>query len=75
MAKEELERRMAEKALGQRVVIHDDGSRNSMYDLRVGPADAPELAIECVGAIDPIRAETWKVGLSKGAWDLALRGD
>jgi hypothetical protein len=24
-----------------------------MYDLRIGSADAPEMAVECVGTVDP----------------------
>jgi len=75
MAGEEWARRIVEKEVGRSVVVHDDGSRPGMYDLRIGPADAPELAVECVGAIDPVRAETWSVGQSEGPLKLALRGD
>jgi len=53
----------------------DDQSQPSMFDLRVGPADAPAIAIECVGAVDPVRVETWNVGPAKGAVHLALKGD
>jgi hypothetical protein len=72
---EEWARRIVEKALGRSVVINDDGSKPSMYDLRIGPADAPELAVECVGAVDQTRAETWSVGPSEGPLELALQGD
>jgi hypothetical protein len=72
---EEWARRIVEKELKRSVVINDDGSRPSMYDLRIGPADAPELAIECVGAIDPTRTETWNVGPVRGPLKRALRGD
>jgi hypothetical protein len=75
MAGEEWARRIVEKELRRSVVVNDDGSMPSMYDLRIGPADAPELAVECVGAVDPIRAETWSEGPSKGPLELALRGD
>ncbi len=75
MAGEEWARRIVEKELRRSVVVNDDGSRDGMYDLRIGPADAPELAVECVGAVDPIRAETWSEGPSKGPLELALRGD
>ena len=46
-----------EKELRRNVALKDDSSMPSTYDLRVGPADAPEVAVECVGAIDPIFAE------------------
>jgi hypothetical protein len=72
---EEWARRIVEKELRRNGVIHDDGSRDAMYDLRIGPADAPELAVEVVGAGDPTRAETWSAGPSKGPLELALRGD
>ena len=54
---------------------HDDGSANSMYDLRIGPAYAPEVASECVGAVDPILTNTWNVGPVRGPLKLALAGD
>jgi hypothetical protein len=64
-----------EKELRRSVVVNDDNSRPGMYDLRIGLADAPELAVECVGAIDQTRAETWSEGPSKGPLELALQGD
>ena len=75
MAGEEWARRIVEKELRQTVVVNDDNSSTSMYDLRIGPADAPELAVECVGAVDQTRAETRSVGQSKGQLELALRDD
>ena len=39
-------------------VVNDDGSAPGMYDLRVGPANAPQVAIECVGAVDQTFTET-----------------
>jgi hypothetical protein len=44
---------MLEKDLRRDVALKDDGSMPSIYDLRVGAANAPEVAVECVGAIDP----------------------
>jgi hypothetical protein len=32
--------------------VHDDGSQTSMYDLRIGAVEAPDVAIECVGAVN-----------------------
>ncbi len=52
MAGEDWARRIVQNALNRDVQIHDDNSRPSMYDLRIGPADTPEVAIECVGAVD-----------------------
>lgn len=72
---EEWARRIVQKELRQNVVVNDDGTRDSMYDLRIGPADAPELAVECVSAVDQTRAETGAAVLSEGPWELALRGD
>lgn len=50
--------------LGRPVVVHDDGSEPSMYDLRVGPVDAPEIAIEVTTAVDPAWRATWNTGKS-----------
>jgi hypothetical protein len=46
-----------------------------MYDLRLGHAEAPEVAIACVGAVDSIFTETWNVGPAKGPLALACAGD
>src|SRR6266404_211705 len=75
MAGEEWARRILEKELGLVVVVHDDGSENGMYDLRVGPVDAPEIAIECAGAVDPVFTETWNIGPAKDPLQLQLKGD
>jgi hypothetical protein len=75
MAGEEWARRILEKKLKRDVVINDDGSKDGMYDLRVGPADAPEMAVECVAAVDPIFTETWNLGPAKGPLELTLEGD
>lgn len=74
-AGEEWARRIVGKALGRIVDINDDGRAPGMYDLRVGPKDAPEIAIECVRAVDPIYTETWKVGPGKGALQLSIQGN
>jgi hypothetical protein len=55
-----------EKELNCRAVVHDDGSQPSMYDLRIGAVEAPDVAIECVRAVDPVSAETWNVGPGRG---------
>jgi hypothetical protein len=72
---EERARLLLERVLGRPVAKHDDGSQPSMYDFRVGPPHAPEIAIECVGAVDAQRTETWNVGPAKGPESLNLRGD
>ena len=64
-----------EKELNRPVVIHDDGSQPSMYDLRIGDVEAPEVAIECVGAVDSVFTETWNVGPGRGSFSLAVKGD
>jgi hypothetical protein len=75
MAGEEWARRILEKELKRNVTLNDDGSMPGMYDLRIRLADVPEMAVECVGAVDPILTETWNVGTAKGPLELALQGD
>ena len=75
MAGEELARRIVERELKRAVHINDDGSTPGMYDLRVGSPHAPEMAIECVGAVDKIFTETWNVGPAKGPIELSIKGD
>lgn len=75
MAGEEWARRIVEKDLGRTVVINDDGSAPGMYDLRIGPVGEPEVAIECVGAVDQIYTETWNVGPARGPLQLSVKGD
>jgi hypothetical protein len=75
MAGEELARRIIEKELNRTVVINDDNSAPGMYDLRIGPPDATEMAIECVGAVDPIFTETWNIGPARGPLELSVKGN
>ena len=53
-------------ALREAVQHHDDGSDDGMYDLRVGPADAPAAAIEVIGAVDAAHTRTWSAGPGRG---------
>jgi hypothetical protein len=66
---------ITEKELNCPVVIHDDGSQPSMYDQRIGAVEAPDVAIECVGAVDSVFTETWNVSPGKGPLRLAIKGD
>lgn len=75
MAGEEWARRIIENELGRSVALNDDNSKARMYDLRIGPSDTPEIAIECVGAVDSIFTETWNIGPAKGPLDLPIAGD
>jgi hypothetical protein len=75
MAGEEWARRIVEKEMGRTVLINDDNSAPGMYDLRIGPPDTPEVAIECVGAVDSVFTETWNVGPAEGPLSLAVEGD
>ena len=59
---EEWAARLVSKELGVDAEVHDDNSSPQMYDVRVGHAESPQIAIECVGAVDPVRTETWNVG-------------
>lgn len=74
-ASEEFARRIVERELKRPVVINDDNNAPGMYDLRVGPADAPEVAIECVGAVDQTYTETWNIGPARGPLHLSVKGD
>jgi hypothetical protein len=53
-------------SLGREVHHHDDGSRDSMYDLRIGPVDQPSVAIEVIGAVNPLFTRTWNAGAAQG---------
>jgi len=64
-----------EKELNRSVDIHDDGSQPSMYDLRIGAVESPDVAIECVSAVDSVRTRTWKAGPDKGPLHLEVKGD
>jgi hypothetical protein len=72
---EECARRILQRELGRPVVLNDDGRQPGLYDLRVGEVDAPDIAIECVGAVDDIRTETWNIGPAQGALSLDLAHD
>lgn len=75
MSVESWAQKIVQDELQQSVVVHDDNSQPSMYDLRIGPADSPAIAIECVGAVDSVRTETWNLGPGRGPLTLALRRD
>lgn len=75
MTGEEWAQRILEKELKREVSKNDDGSSPGMYDLRIGSACAPEIAIECVGAVDQILTETWNVGPAEGSLLLSIKGD
>lgn len=75
MSVENRARLVIEREIQRPVVLHDDGSAAGQYDLRVGARTAPQIAIECVGAVDPIRTETWNVGPAHGPQSLAVAGD
>jgi hypothetical protein len=75
MSVETRAQRIIQRELQRRVELHDTGRESGMYDLRIGDAAAPEVAIECVGAVDPIRTETWNIGPARGPLSLALSGD
>lgn len=75
MAGEEWARRIVQKELKRKVELHDDGSKPGMYDLRIGLLNEPEVAIECVGAVDRAFTETWNVGPAKGALEISVKGD
>ena len=75
MTDERWAQQIIEKELNRPVVVHDDGSQRSMYDLRIGAVEGPDVAIECVGAVDPVGTETWNVGPGRWPLRLKLKGD
>jgi hypothetical protein len=75
MAGEKWAQRIVERDLKRTTVVNDDNSEPSMYDLRVGPPHAPEIAIECFEAVDPDFTETWSIGAARGPLKLAVKGN
>jgi hypothetical protein len=64
------------------VAINDDGSAPSMYDIRVGSKEKPEIAIEVTGVVDEKYTETSNLGpgkgpihcsTAKGDWSITLK--
>jgi len=66
---------MIAAALGLPVEHHDDGSVDGMYDLRIGPAEAPQVAIEVVGAVNSAYARTRSAGPGWGPAQTLGRSD
>jgi hypothetical protein len=64
-----------QQELKRTVTVNDDGSAPGMCDLRVGPPDAPHIAIEVIRAIDQTLTETWHTGPAKGPLRLSTKGD
>lgn len=75
MAGEDWARQIVERELHVQTVINDDGSAPSMYDLRIGPPHAPQVAIECFRSVDDAFIETWNVGPARGPLHLALKNN
>lgn len=75
MSVESSAQKVIQDELQESVVVHDDNSQPSMYDLRIGPADSPAIAMECVGALNSVRTETWNLGPGRGSLTLALQRD
>lgn len=61
--------------LGLDVVQNDDNSEQGMYDLRVGYAENPVIAIEVTSAVDDIFTATWNSGPAQGPKRWQLVGD
>jgi hypothetical protein len=75
MAGENWGRGIVEDELKLSTVINDDGTAPSMYDLRIGPADAPQFAIECFQSVDSAFTETWNLGPARGPLHLSLENN
>src|SRR5687768_15950556 len=61
--------------LNRQVEIYDTGRQARMYELGIGAVGAPDVAIECVRSVDPIRTETCHLGPAKEPLSSALTGD
>ena len=72
---EEWARLVLGKHLGRVAEMHDDGTQDSMCDLRVGTVEAPEIAIECVQDADPDAIRVWKKGPAGGPHQIETKGD
>ncbi|MFS1424630.1 hypothetical protein [Shewanella sp. 10N.286.48.B5] len=75
MSFEDLAKHIVEQELNLKVSVHDDGSENGMYDLRIGTNENISYAIECVGAVDRIAIETWNIGPAKGPIKVKSHGN
>jgi hypothetical protein len=75
MRVEEWAKKILSRELNCSVELHDNGSIPSMYDLRVGLVSSPEIAIECVGAVNQVFTETWNVGPAQGPLSIGTQGD
>ena len=67
--------RILERELEHDVIINDDNSVSGMYDLRIGSSETPEIAVECVGAVDQPYTEAWNIGPAKGPLLCSITGD
>ena len=74
MSVESWAQKIVQDELQESVVVHDNNSQPGMCDLRIGPAECPTLAIECVGAVDRVRTETWNVGPGRGPLTAGVAG-
>jgi hypothetical protein len=72
---EEWAAKVITRHLGRIVDRNDDGSKASMYDLRVGSEDAPEIVIECVRDIDKDAITVWKRGPMESPIAVEAPGD
>jgi hypothetical protein len=72
---EEWARLIIQSHLGREVIGHDDGSTASLYDLRIGPAERPDAAIEVSRVQDTVDTLVWKKGPEKGVRHWATEGN
>src|SRR5687767_13977950 len=81
---EEYALRILQREHKECVELNVDNSLPGMYDLRSGSEEPPRIAVECIGAVDPIRTATWNVGPARGPlqidasfgdWLLEIRPD
>ncbi|MGH9033193.1 MAG: hypothetical protein ACRDZV_13790, partial [Acidimicrobiia bacterium] len=74
-AEEVWAQRIIAHVLGLEVAQNDDNREAGMYDLRVGSAEDPAMAIEVTAAVDNVFTATWNSGPAHGPKQWQLVGD
>lgn len=66
--------RFLEEFYGVPVEVHDDGSRDSMFDLQADLPDGSTLAVEVVRLVKGQWMALWNTGPAKGPFEINVKG-